>query len=223
MSSEIALKVLEILAWPLCVAVIAFVALRLFRTPLDNLLGRLRNVGFGAIQLEAELPQQAPVSSPQPLGAQGSVDDQLSKIVTMSKSYETASAVAKSLKGDMSAAGYPVSTRTEEILIHMVALATMQRNFEMAYGTIYGSQIVLMRGLIEQPSGYDQEWFSKFFAGVKERAAPHLASTSEDAYLGYLTSQNLVAFGSGRITLTKTGQEFLRWMGEQRRPSSRPH
>lgn len=127
------------------------------------------------------------------------------------------------IKSDLKAKGLSYDTDTDKVLIKHLAGTQILLAFERIHGSIFGSQIVLLKKLNEvSGQGRSIEFVDEHISGVKEIYSESLSSWSNPQYLNYLYSQSLIILLGEQIHITNLGVEFLTWMARNGRREGNP-
>jgi hypothetical protein len=111
---------------------------------------------------------------------------------------------------------------TIDLLIRHLAVTQLTVRAEVAYRTIFGSQIALLKFLNIGPGNTTQE-LERFYTQAKAQF-PHLYGRYPyEQYLNYLKMQGLIRLrGPNLYEITIAGREFLKWMAATGRSEAKP-
>ena len=210
-------KSLGVLAWPVAILAFASLFILLFRQPISNFLGGMKDVDVLGVKATSSSPQQV-AEQKQAVASEAPVEEQagppphqalLDEIDRSPLQTELAARVRTSL----TERGMSTDGNTVEVLIQHLAASQIAREFESAYSLIFGSQIRLMKFLNEsRPQGATPEQVAAYFQAVYA-VTPALHDWSQDDYLQFLKSRWLIlTLEDGNYGLTVRGIEFLHWL-----------
>lgn len=191
--------ILKILAWPLCVAVIAIIFLFIFQKEIREKISKIKSVSRNAILMEPT--QETNITN------YHSNDDLLGKndSITVKEQKER---IKKDLK-DRNLDNNP--TEANDILIHQLAITQLKLDFERIYNTIFGSQIYLLKKLNENTK-LKKDVHSYISSVISNNETLHDWSIEE--YLNFLLGHSLIVIDPQKelFNITYIGQEFLLWL-----------
>lgn len=198
--------------WPVVVLVGSIVFLLLFRQQIIGILGRVWKIGRGGLEM-LPLPQESHEE-----GRKKVVDElmgsQDSKLVQEQQEL---------IKEDLEKRGLEVESDTARVLIKHLAQTHIELSFEQAYGSIYGTQIVLLKKLNEVAGkGQPPEFVSAYLASVKERYPDQFKDWDLERYLTFLRNHLLITIKDGNYHITVKGVDFLLWLARYGRSEDRP-
>lgn len=182
------------LAWPVAVAVVAFV----FRHELIRVVPRITSVGPNGI-----------VMAP---------SDQNSKVP---ESLDSTKLSANRMEPLVDPMAIEIESKNRELLetmrvedredrlLRSLTFEQMNKSFGIAYANIFGSQIGFLKSRNSLPiSRQDAEIY---FNNVKA-AYPSLEGWSLDQYLQFLLSWRFIEENHGMLSITMTGRSFLQFI-----------
>ena len=194
------MSTLTTLAWP----AVALVAIVIFRKPLTSLLYRARKVGVSGI--EANPPRQEP--SPE-LKASSAAD--------LHKIFDNALVVQREglIRSDLERRGITGAER-EKLLIRFLAAIGIVVQFDRAYNSIWGSQILALQGLNSAgASGADIKSLLPAYENAAKQYPLVYAHYTFDQWVDFLVKSALIKLEGSKVSITIEGREFLRYLIEQ--------
>lgn len=199
--------------WPSAAVVVLAL---IFRGALSNLFGRVAKVDKGGITLFPGLARQDADAK-----RENSSTEKQSSVKTaeeLLKSFNNSLVLTifeDSIKADIEKHNLKADDKTVELLVRNLAMEQIKVLFLEIYSVIYGSQMRLMRAILEQPGHrVSKSDIDRHVQVVKEQF-PNLFKNSgwgTAHYLGYLLAMNLIGEEKGDVYITPCGTEFLAWV-----------
>jgi hypothetical protein len=211
-------KLVEIFAWPLAVVVIAVVCLLIFRSPVSDLINRIRRLSYGNKSVDMN-------------GGQATIAVEKQKkpdaVATITASDTIPAAHAKPppneiydpfeqrIRAILTSANYPYDLE-RDWLIREVAIARVQRIHEINYRLVLGSQINLML-LANTKNPPTTEKAREIFDQAKAMYPALYQDFTFEAWKQYPTNIGLLraettATGITLFRITPAGRDFLHYL-----------
>lgn len=205
-------SLIKLVIWPVVVLIGSIVFLLLFRQQIVSFLGRVRKVGTGGLETYP-LPQESTE------GGRKKVVDELMG----SQDSQLVQEQQELIKEDLKKRGLEAESDAARVLIKHLAQTQIELSFEWAYGSIYGTQIVLLKKLNEVVGkGQPPEFVSAYLASVKERYPNQFKDWDLERYLTFLRNHLLITIKDGNYHITVKGVDFLLWLTRYGRSEDRP-
>lgn len=194
------LSFLKSLPWPIVVGFAAY----LYRDQITDLIPRVRELGPTGAKFD-------------PVEQQNRTEDKL-----------LAPAVPLNLTPALKKKEIEIRASLKDIqdeqkfskLVFDLSVFQMSWIFERAYGSIFGSQIRLMRHLHNRRSVYRDEAVSFYNEAKVTSPAPYSNYTFEQ-WIAYIESFGFVVRDSGKILITDVGDDFVVYITSQRLTGNR--
>lgn len=201
-------KVIELLAWPAAVVIIAIVAMLIFRGPAASLIGRIKKIGAGERgidfsdgatekqQIEAQskmLLPAAPIEN-HPLGPPSpSIAEMEKRVIERLASFNE------------------TQDLTMKRLIRGFAVTNQQKDFEILHRLIFGSQLDLL--LAANAGGVSQDHARLIFENAKTNHPHAHEAGSFEAWMEFPENTGIITtHEDGRIMTTDRGKEFMQYL-----------
>jgi len=193
-------QIVEILAWPCVVLVIALVAITKFRTDLANLIQRTKRLSKTGLETYEAQPSQ-------PRDEKKAIDEFLCTFDNPLL-LEGEQLILKELK-ERKLENAP---DREKALVRSLASAHIIHQFERVYGLLWAKQVALLRFLNAREEGADVADLLVFYeTGKTDFPALH-ENYPFDKWLGFLESVNFIAKHDSRVFISVAGREFLKYL-----------
>ena len=204
---EFIATLVEHLAWPVAIIVLAFA----FRSRLGELLPRITKMGPAGVELTAA--KQSTEASEELQAVE------VSRAELEPLSDPTAIAIEERNKQALDELSQEPAQR-EKILLRALTAQQLEKNFFQVYRGIFGSQIRALKLLNERPVPINEaeEMFNKLKA-----ADPALSDWSLELYLNYLRSWQLISEDRDRLVISPTGRSFLHFLVQHGLSEERLH
>jgi hypothetical protein len=188
--------------WPLIVLTIFLI----YKKGILNILGRASK--FKIKDTEIEILQQLKVK-----------DELLIKSTTAKKilslySSETVQYYEKLVKEDSSYNTAGTEKEKVDLLLNYSTAAIIIYRFEVAYSTIYGSQISLLQYINANRFNQTRKTLQTFYDEAASKNSAAYASINYNDYLQYLLNQGFLVEENNTIQITYTGVDFLKFIIE---------
>lgn len=197
-------NLLAALAWPIAAIAIA----RIFRTEIKNLFLRVTKVSFSGAEFGLS-HQKSPEDSVE--------KKSLSQIETNELADPTMQRIES--KNSKELATFQPEDR-EKILLRALTVAQLEKNFSIAYTSIFGSQIRAL-DLLNSRAVARVEAEELFKANSEGDTV--LSSWTLDQYMNYLLAWEFVEYHDGTYKITETGRNFLRFLTNTGLSKERAH
>lgn len=110
----------------------------------------------------------------------------------------------------------------DDLLVRALATAQIGVTFEKIYFSIFGSQIEALQYLNESKINLvETENIKKFYNSAKSKHQEYYAIYTFERWLDFLASWFLIVRQEGKIGISVRGQEFLKYIVEQRYSSKK--
>lgn len=228
------MEIVKILIWPGIVLVLGETALFMVKTPLRDLINRLRDIkadktglqlsatAASVQQIETKMPELGLGDSPTPIKETSptryaeELTPELGNHLEEVRKFDVMPVVKEQeslIKADIEKLKINPA-EVVDILIKQLAVIRLQLRAETVYRTIYGSQILVLRGLnLAGPRSRAE--LLQYYESTKAKF-PNLYNTySFEQYIAYLIAQGLMTeHAPGVFSITSIGKEFLKWIIE---------
>jgi len=183
-------------AWPLAILLVVF----MFRRELRERIKDIVSVGpSGAVlQPSRQAGETAPPS--------GLTEEKRREPAETKHSLATVQALIAKINEQLTS--IPDEERTQR-LVFSLAEAQVERQFELIWGIIFGSQIAALRRIM-QLGTISIDDLKKYFDEEVRSIDPELyAKFDFNHWLRFLLEQNLIVVEDGRVSLADNGRDFL--------------
>jgi hypothetical protein len=208
------IELLKVLKWPLVTLIIAFIVLWRFQKQFVAFFSRLRSIGTDGLRTDS--------SGEQILGQQTGVRTQ-DEVQQLMQSFDSPALLDEenTLRAELSRRSLQAEAAIQ-VLVRHYAQARLYLAHEVAYRSIFGSQIRFLRELNSSPNGMTLDQAEEFYKNVAETFPTILRDRSSADYFGYLSSHNLISVQNNHSYITDRGRDFLTWMVRIGISDSRP-
>jgi len=197
--------ILKAITWHHLTFVFAVIFIFVFRQPLSNLIKRITK-----IDKEGLTADPSPETQREDIKTSTEAVQQLLDAVGNSIVIDEQEDLITS---ELTAKGLPSESDTAKVLIKHLAGAQVLLAFEQIHGSIFGSQIFLLKKLNEVAGqGRTTEYIHKHIDHVKETYPESLGDWSYEKYLNYLFAQSLITVDGEQFHITNIGVEYLTWV-----------
>jgi hypothetical protein len=201
-------EIVKILVWPAVALIIAVIVIGCFRKPVTNVIMRIKNVkakGVG-IDVVSQAIKKEEISR-----------DQLDLLVNRFASF----LIPIENEIDKWIDGKTIESQDEIIrtLKSHAALWLLAYRYEVIYNVIFGTQISLLQYINSKPIGVTFIETKPYYDKSVEFG---LDNFSQEQYLSYLLSNELVDLNEGKYIITIYGKGFLHFMVEANKEVDRP-
>ncbi len=195
---------MEWLILPGTIVVIAIIFMIFFRTPITQMIGRIRKMGKGGVELDTEQSMTEIKQSPTKTA------DDLIKGIDSKLVRELENEFKQQLDG---------MSDSEKIkaLSRLFAASLWGYMAMHTYRLIFGSQIAALEFLNAQ-NRIPRDALRPFYSAAVIQYPDFYQNYSYDQWLGFLKSQVLVGNEAGLIGITIRGQEFLQHLVRDKLP-----
>lgn len=180
---------------PGTIVVIALIFMLVFRKPIARMIGRVKKIGKGGFELDAEQAKNETPQSP------AKTADDLIRGIDSQLVREIEDAVKPQLDGMSD----PEKIKALSRLFAASLWGYMATN---TYRLIFGSQISAIE-FLNANQAIPRDSLRTFYAAAVTQYPDFYQSYSYDQWLGFLESQMLIRHDVGLIGITVRGQEFL--------------
>ncbi|MCF1710915.1 hypothetical protein L0V05_19065 [Tabrizicola sp. J26] len=189
---------LAALSWPVSIIVVAI----LFRAPIKNAIDRIQRLSGSGFEVGLSAKQENALDNRSELRE---VLESLDPNVLRSVPQET---IESSLRADLDKVS---EEKRQSLLLTALAKSRLESAFNLAYANIFGSQIHLLRQLINRGGHVSQDELEREFAVLQSENSTFLDWTLSK-YLEYLHFYNFVSKDEDGISITDFGREFLSYL-----------
>jgi len=208
-------EILQTITWQHMVFIFALVFIFTFRHPLSGLIKRTTKINKEG--LTAEL---SPESQREDVKTSSEAVQQLLDAVGNSIVLNE---IEENIKNELAEKNLLNGDAATKVLVKHLAGTQLLLAFERIHGSIFGSQIFLLKKLNEVAGqGRSEDYVKKHIEHVKEVYTDDLGGWSADQYLEFLYSQQLIVKDKDKIHLTNLGVEYLTWMVRNGRREDNP-
>lgn len=196
-------KVVEVLAWPAVVTGLGLTGLVMFRAQVRQFLARTQSVGKG--WLVAAPPSQQALGPGQNDSLQEFLDSYSGDLLLDQE---------KVIRDDLAARKLETPSERERALIRSLAATHIALHFEQTHSLIWDGQLQLLETLNTLPEGTEVERIKAVYVTEFQQKRAYYQDIDFNTYTAWLVSKLLIRFDSGKIAITVSGREFLKWMVE---------
>ncbi|MFH0883651.1 MAG: hypothetical protein V2A56_11740 [bacterium] len=201
----------SLLNWPFVVLVLSISFMILFKKQIERLITRVKSFTKNGFEMQGLEKEQVDNTKQSLKYLERSLKSQLLR--------ETEDNIRK----EMTEAGYKNLDDCHDLLIQRLAVAQMAYVFEVAYNSIFGSQIRVLKMLNENRiDGMTKEQLTNYYEIVKNASNGFLDDYNLDNYLGYLFMYGFLGTKDSRYFITVRGAEFLSWMAALGKSENKP-
>lgn len=183
------------LAWPVLCIIIFFN----LKVPLSKLISNIKSVSGSGVEFNPQINQ----TNPNVTNESFSDDEYLIPIVKERKDK---------IKEELDELNCANEAEEKERVITALATSQIMHNFEIIYGIIFASQIILLKKLNTSYNPLTKENIEGFFASFQKNLPDPLSDFTLDSYLKFLYEFELISFSENIYNITKKGIEYLAWM-----------
>lgn len=202
--------------WSIVVLILGVVLMTQQREKIAQLISRIRSMGQRGIELgESDVlqPKESEIDD------RKKFENLMAEIPVNKVLRETEDNIEEVLKGQ----GMTVATPTEKFLLRYVAHAVIDTDFERVHGSIFGSQLRLLKELNRiEFEGASKEQLNEYYSKAREAANGLLDSRTIESYLAYLENYKLITWVGGKCKITIRGKEYLAWIGRNSKLEEKP-
>jgi len=193
---------METLAWPLVVLVLGVVGMMVFRQPLSELMSGGRNAARKVVKTSDAQQQILKQKKDNP-----AVDEYF-------KGFESPM-LAKAEAGileNLEQRRITEGPDRQKVLVRALAATYVLLQFEKILGSIWASQLEMLRLLNMTPEGLGVLQARSMYDNAKQQFPAYYEYYSFDQWMAYLQSFELISSDEARVFLTSSGREFLKHM-----------
>ena len=199
-------SIVALIVWPAAIAIIALGTVCILRPSISALIGRTRKIEAKGQSIDFET-----TTDKQQLQIQE--QKQLPRPIAETPMPAASPEIAK-LEGEISQAlinfNDPDKDTTIRRLVRAYALTLTQKDFEVVYRIIFGSQLELL--LLANAGGVDLSAAEQIFERAKAQFPVVHANAAVEDWLSYPIAMKLLEKNSSRLFITGRGQEFLHYL-----------
>lgn len=205
----------ETLAWHHLTFLFALVAIFVFRHPIADLIKRTTRIDKEGLKAELSPEAQREMTETSSEAVQQLLDAVGNSVVI--REQEDA------IRRDLVARGFSTEGGSVLVLTRHLAGTQILLAFERVHGSIFGSQIFLLKKLNEVTGqGRSSAFVYEHIDHVKKLYSAQLGDWSYEQYLGFIFAQLLIVRDGDQFHITNFGVEYLTWMARNGRSESRP-
>ncbi|MEH6556310.1 MAG: hypothetical protein V7708_00840 [Oceanicoccus sp.] len=203
-------NILSKVGWPHITLVFGLVFIWLFKTPISAFLSNVDSVSKDGISTKPS--PEAQNEDQKKNGAEELLAIEDSEVIKEIEASIVASLTEKKLE---------TGSDTDKVLIRHLAITQLLLEYERIHGSIFGSQIFLLKRLNEvagqgKPRGYIEE----YYLSVQERH-DDFKDWEVDEYLYFLGQKSLITIVDDKYHISKKGVEYLIWLAKSGRNENR--
>jgi hypothetical protein len=193
--------------WPLASVIIALAALLMFRGSISGLLNRTKKIGAGNNAIDFAEPKTTEL---QQIQAQPTTN-QLSTNYSLAPPSAAVAEIERQVIQLLSSSNEGDDAKRHR-LIRGAAVLALQRDFEVIYRLIFGSQLDLL--LRANAGGFDEAGADALYRNARGMFPAVHESGSFEMWLSFLVNRQLIERKSSRILVTQKGKEFMQYLVE---------
>jgi len=222
------IEVLEVIAWPVTVAICALGAVWILKKPISGFIDRTQRITLpkgGEITTKED--QMERVRSQKPVDSLSDGEDAIVSAgvepnrVSVRETFQSPMLLeqAQSIKEHLDNLSFQTPADREELLLKSIAANQIALSFERTYHLIFGSQIKALQFLAQQAVNgtAEIEELRPVYNEAEKFGLDH-SKTSFDAWLGFLGYSVFVQMNYGKIAITGKGREFLKYLIDRNYP-----
>lgn len=202
-------KVIEVMAWPIAVAVIAVLGMLIFRGPVTSLIHRTKKIGAGE---RGGIDFSETTSEKQQIEARAKAETTTQSIENhpLGPPSPSIAEVEKEVIARLTTLNEPGDMVTKR-LIRGFAIAHLQKDFEILYRLIFGTQLDLL--LAANAGGVTEAQARSMFETAKlSYPSIHENASFESWFKFPYDTGLLVRREDGRIFAADRGKEFMQYL-----------
>lgn len=196
---------MEALIWPSTVAVIAIVAMLIFKKPISEFIVRIQQIDRSGIKAPSQ-ESRVNESSESDKNSRTFSDFMDSGTSPMTKRHE------KSLREDLA----KIKTENDEEKITLLIRALVRQQLKTTYNNInnviFGSQLDLLTQVNSFKLGVKEKYIHECFEKAKKGFPEFHAPTTYESYSGFLFRSGLLIRESENIEISDLGLDFLKYL-----------
>ena len=187
------------------VFVFALVFVFIFRKPLSGLINRTEKIGKDGLTASSTSDAQS--------GASESTSESVQKLLDAVGSSIVINDQEQRIIADLEAKSLDTSGDSVRVLVKYLAGTQLLLAFEQIHGTIFGSQIRLLKKLNELVGhGRPTEFVESYFNEVREQYPELPDEWDLEKYLEFMFSHLLITKNKSQYHITNLGVEYLTWV-----------
>jgi hypothetical protein len=136
--------------------------------------------------------------------------------LTLPEPTVTLAAIEENIRGALANNPEPVRA-----LIRELAVTRMRLYADGIYSAIFGSQLRLLRLLLDKGGSITAASAQRFYRDVKKEFAPTFDAVSLEAYLQFLVTNGLVSYDGDRLKANEIARDLLMIVDKEKPPNSR--
>jgi hypothetical protein len=194
--------------------VFALVFVFLFRGPLSGLINRTEKIGKDGLTASSTSDAQ--------IGASESTSESVQKLLDVVGNSIVINDQEKRIIADLEAKNLDASGDSIRVLVKHLAGTQLLLAFEQIHGTIFGSQIKLLKKLNELVGeGRPSEFIENHFRDVQENFPELPKEWDLEKYLEFMFSHLLIVKNENQYHITNIGVEYLTWVARNGKPEDK--
>lgn len=201
---------MEKFAWPIAVVALGIAFMIIFRNPVGKLIERIRRIGKSGLSIaEGDLQESGQHTGP------SSADELLNALnsVTLQEQEQR-------LLADLDSRKITDPKERERVLVRYLAGTQIAYQFESISPTIWASQVALLQSVNTQEQGSPLEDLRPFHEIPLSKFPEWRETYPIEAYIGFLTAQQLLIEEGGRFRITNRGRDFLVYLVHRKHTGS---
>ena len=194
-------NILSKVGWPHITLVFGLVFIWVFKTPISTFLSKVDSVGKDGISTKAS--PEAQNENQEKNGAEEllAIDDS-----------EVIKEIEASIISDLHEKNLETGSDTDKVLTRHLAVAQLLLEYERIHGSIFGSQIFLLKRLNEVAGqGKHRGYIEEYYLSVQEHH-DDLKDWEVGEYLYFLNQKSLITIIDEQYHISKKGVEYLIWL-----------
>jgi hypothetical protein len=202
------MELLGAFSWPHFALLFGLIFLLIFRKELAALISRITSIDRSGLKT---------VAIPEAQREKKKTETAVQELLVAVGDSPTLRDVETNIRTDLTNRGLETEGDTARVLIKHLAAVQLLLRFEQVHSRIFGSQILLLKGLNEvMGQGRDKETLVAHFENVRQSYVL-LNNWSFDQYMAFLFETNLVTIKDGKYHITNAGNEYLTWIARSGR------
>jgi hypothetical protein len=188
-----------------------------FSGPIATMIGRIKSID----KIGLKIGDPEPVQLPPP-----KEEDHLSVgVVALLTSWERPLLVKEeeAIRANLAAENLITPTDREVALVRSLAGTRLALRFEQIFGMIWNSQALLLYELNNAwgGDGMPRQVIQMRYEAAKEAFPGYHTTDTVETYVGFLVATQLVQENGLTIAITDMGRDFLKFIIDQRKPTTR--
>jgi len=203
-------SILSNIGWPHITLVFGLIFIWVFKTPISTFLSKVDSVSKDGISTKSS--PEAQNENQEKNGAEEllAIDD--SEVIKEIEASIVSSLHEKKLE---------TGSDTDKVLIRHLAVTQLILEYERVHGSIFGSQIFLLKRLNEVAGqGKNRGYIEEYYLSVQQYH-DELKDWDVNEYLHFLSQRSLITIIDEQYHISKKGVEYLIWLAKTGKSESR--